>query len=170
MSKSIRGYLENLFEYYFSNIIVPILTSLVIWNLNVTVSTTLKYCYKQAINKKLKLVGGAMKHFPKKLLGREIFRSMVSWSTNFFFWKIFKTLFPHLRSSYILNVRSLTSLIQLPLANYVPAMCHLTLKLMWPQKEWKIFVLARPSIWRTKIVKIRLLQVNENFLLFHQAG
>ena len=31
-----------------------------------------------------------MKHFPKKLLGREIFRSMVSWSTNFFFEKFLK--------------------------------------------------------------------------------
>ena len=29
------------------------LTSLVIWNLNITVSTTLKYCYKKDLNKKL---------------------------------------------------------------------------------------------------------------------
>ena len=65
--------------------------------------TTLKYCYKQALNKKLKLMGGAMKYFPKKLLGHEIFRSMVPWATNFFK-KISKTLRP---SSYILNVRSL---------------------------------------------------------------
>ena len=44
--------------------------------------------------KKLKLMGGAMKYFLKKLPGREIFRSMVSC----------KTLRP---PSYILNVRCL---------------------------------------------------------------
>ena len=71
------------------------LTSLVIWNLNTTLSTTLKYCYKKAINKKLKLMGGAMKYFPKRLLGHEIFRSMVSWVTKFF-WKTCKTLRPPL--------------------------------------------------------------------------
>ena len=60
------------------------LTSLVISNLNITVNTTLKYCYKQALNKKLKLMGGAMKYFLKKLLGHEIFRSMVSWATKYF--------------------------------------------------------------------------------------
>ena len=42
------------------------LTSLVNSNLNITMSTTLKYCYKQALNKKLKLMEGAMKYFPKK--------------------------------------------------------------------------------------------------------
>ena len=60
------------------------LTSLVIWNLNITVSTTLKYCYKKALNKKLKLMGGDMKFFPKKLLGHEIFSSMIYWATKFF--------------------------------------------------------------------------------------
>ena len=44
MAKSIRGFLENLFEYYSVNIIVNEWTSLVIWNVNITVSTTLKYC------------------------------------------------------------------------------------------------------------------------------
>ena len=29
-------------------------------NLNITVSTTLKYCYKKALNKKLKLMGGVI--------------------------------------------------------------------------------------------------------------
>ena len=48
------------------------LTSLVIWNLNITLTNTLKYCYKEALNKKLKLMGGAMKYFPKKLLGHGI--------------------------------------------------------------------------------------------------
>ena len=45
MKKNIRGFLENLFEYYFLNIIVNV-NFLVIWNLNITVSTSLKYCYK----------------------------------------------------------------------------------------------------------------------------
>ena len=56
MAKNIRGLLENLTDY-FLNIIV---------------------------NKKLKLMGGAMKYFLKKLLGHEIFRSMVSWTTKNF--------------------------------------------------------------------------------------
>ena len=55
-----------------------------IWNLNITVSTTLKYCHKRALNKKLKLMGRVMKYFSKKLQGRGIFRSMVPWATNFF--------------------------------------------------------------------------------------
>ena len=57
-------------------------TSLMIWNLNTTVSTTLKYYYKQALNKKLTLMGGAMKYFLEKLLDHEIFMSMVSWATK----------------------------------------------------------------------------------------
>ena len=61
------------------------LTLSVISNVNITVSTILKYCCKKASNKKLKLMGEAMKYFPKKLLGHEIFGSMVSWATDFFF-------------------------------------------------------------------------------------
>ena len=75
-----RIYLDIIFW-----ILLWILTSLLIWNLNITVSITLKYCYKKALNKKLKLMGGAMKYFPKKLLGHEIFRPMVSRATKFFF-------------------------------------------------------------------------------------
>ena len=37
MAKNITGFLQNLFEYYFLNIIV-----IVICNLSITVSTTLK--------------------------------------------------------------------------------------------------------------------------------
>ena len=33
--------------------------------MNSTVSTSLKYCYKKALNKKLQLMGGAMKYFPR---------------------------------------------------------------------------------------------------------
>ena len=72
-------------------ILLWMLTSLVIWNLNITVNTILKYCYKKALNKKLKLMGGVMKYFLKKLLVHELSRSMVSWATKFF-WKICKIL------------------------------------------------------------------------------
>ena len=71
------------------------LTSLVVWNLNITVSTTLKYSYKQALNKKLNLMGGTIKYFPKNLLGHEIFSSMVSWATTFFFEIFVKPSSPH---------------------------------------------------------------------------
>ena len=37
---------------------------------------------------------GAMKYFLKKLLGHEVFRSMVSWPTTFFFEKFVKTTGP----------------------------------------------------------------------------
>ena len=47
-------------------------------------STTREYCYKKALNKKLKSMGEIMKNFLKKLLSHEIFRSIVSWATNFF--------------------------------------------------------------------------------------
>ena len=87
MVKNIRDFLENLSEYHLLNIIVKVYF---FSHLNITVSTTLKYCYKQALNKKLKLMRGAMKYFPKKLLGYEIFSSMVSRAMNFF-WKICKT-------------------------------------------------------------------------------
>ena len=59
------------------------LTSLLILNLDITVSTILKYCYKKALNKKLKLMKRTMKHFLKKLQSHEILRSMVSWATKF---------------------------------------------------------------------------------------
>ena len=47
MAKNIRGFLENLFEYYFLNIIVNVnfFSDL---KFEITVSTTLKYCYKKA--------------------------------------------------------------------------------------------------------------------------
>ena len=79
--KNIRGFLENLFEYYFLNIIVNVNF---FSDLNITVSTTLKYYHKQALNKKLKLMGVIMKYFPEKLLGHEIFCTMVPWATKFF--------------------------------------------------------------------------------------
>ena len=84
--------MDNLFEFYFLNIIV-----------NLNFFSDLKFEYyceyypeillQDSLNKKLKLMGGAMKYFPKKLQGHEIW-SMVSWATIFFFWKIYKTLQP----------------------------------------------------------------------------
>ena len=103
MAKNIRGFWRIYLNVIFW-ISLWLLTSLAIWNLNITVSTTLKFCYKKALNKKLKLMGGARKYFPKKILGHEIFRSMVSWATNLF-WKMCKTL--RSSPSNILNVRSL---------------------------------------------------------------
>ena len=83
MAKDIRGFLENLFEYYFLNIIVA---AIFFSDLNITVSTTLKYCHKQALDNKQKLMAGAIKYFPEKLLSHETFSSMVSWATKFI-WK-----------------------------------------------------------------------------------
>ena len=59
--------------------------------MNIAVITTLKYCYKKALNKKLKLMGGAIKYLMKKLLGYKILWSVVSWATKCF-WKIYKIL------------------------------------------------------------------------------
>ena len=73
--------MDNLFEYCFLNIIV---TVNFVSDLNISVSTTLKYYHKEALNKKLKLMGGAMKYFSRKLQGHEIFSSMFSWDTKFF--------------------------------------------------------------------------------------
>ena len=82
MAKNIRGFFENMFEYYFLNIIV-----------NVNFFSDLKfeyYCeyYPKVllqVSLKLKFMGGAMKYFSKKLLGHKIFSSMVSCATNSFF-------------------------------------------------------------------------------------
>ena len=99
-------------EYEFSwNNFYFMLISLVIWNLNITVSTTLKYSYKKALNKKLKLIGGTMKYFPKKLLGHEIFRSMISLVTNVFEQFVKPSSSPS-PPFYILNKRSLTNFIK----------------------------------------------------------
>ena len=75
MAKNIRGFFENLFEYYFLNIVVNVDF---FSYLNVTVSTTLKYYHKQALNKKLKLMGGAMKYLALWSLGvRHFFKKFV---------------------------------------------------------------------------------------------
>ena len=50
MAKSIRDFFENLFEYYFLNIIVNVnfFSDLIITLLIITVGTTLKYYHMQA--------------------------------------------------------------------------------------------------------------------------
>ena len=45
MAKNIRGFLENLFEYYFLYVIVNVKFASDL-KFDITVSTTLKYCYK----------------------------------------------------------------------------------------------------------------------------
>ena len=73
--------MENSREYYCLNIIVNISF---FSTLNTNANTTLKHNRKQALNKKLKLMGGAMKYFTKKLLGHETFTSIVAWATKCF--------------------------------------------------------------------------------------
>ena len=71
--------MENSRERYCLNIIVNISS---FSPLNTSVNTILKYYYKHALNKKLKLMGGAKKFFTKKLLGHETFSSMIPWATK----------------------------------------------------------------------------------------
>ena len=94
--------MENPCKYYCLNIIVNISS---LSPLNTNVNTTLKYYSKQGLNKKLKLIVGALKFFTKKLLGQEIFGSLVPWARKNFFEKFVKFSSP---PSYIINVRSLT--------------------------------------------------------------
>ena len=72
--------MENCDEYYCLNIIVNICC---FSPMNNKVNTTLKYYCKQALNKKLKLTGGPMNFFTKKLLGHEIVSSMIPLSTEY---------------------------------------------------------------------------------------
>ena len=75
--KNIKYFLNNFFEYYFLNIIV-----------NLRFEYYCEYQHKQALNKKLKLMGWAMKYFLTKLMGHEIFSS-ISPGLWKIFWKIF---------------------------------------------------------------------------------
>ena len=86
-----------LFEYYYE---ISSFSAL-----NTNVNTTLKYYRQQALSKKLKLMGMAMKYFTKKLLGHEIFSSLIPWATKYFFKKFVKL---SDTPSYILNVHSLS--------------------------------------------------------------
>ena len=71
--------MENSREYYCLSIIVNISS---FCPSNTDVDTTMKYYCKQVLNKKLKLMGQAMKFFTKKLLGHEIFSSMIPCATK----------------------------------------------------------------------------------------
>ena len=71
--------------------------------LSIIVNTTLKYYYKQALNKKLKLMGGTMNFFLEKVTGSwymVTFSYMVPWAMNIF--EIFVE--PSGPLTYILNV------------------------------------------------------------------
>ena len=73
--------MENSSEYYYLNIIVNISS---FSPSNTNVNTTLKYYYKQTLKKKVKLSSRAMKFITKKLLGQEIFSSMIPWTMKYF--------------------------------------------------------------------------------------
>ena len=74
--------MENYSEYYCLNIIVNISY---LSPLNTNVNTTLKFYRKQALDKKLEIIRGAMKYFTKKLLEQEIFSSIIPWAMTYFF-------------------------------------------------------------------------------------
>ena len=74
--------MENSPEYYCLNIILNISS---FSPLNTNVNTTLKYYHKQALNKTLKLMGGAENFFTKNLMSHEILNSMIPWTTKYFF-------------------------------------------------------------------------------------
>ena len=79
-------FLKNVSENYCLNIIVNI-NSFGAWI--ITVDATSKYYCNQGLNKKLKIMEGAMKIFSNIFLGHEIFSSMVHWATIFFFFFFF---------------------------------------------------------------------------------
>ena len=76
-------------EYYYLNVLVNV-NSIVA--LNISLNTTLKYYYSQVLNEKLKLMGGTIIFFSKKLLGHEIFSYMLRWATAFYLKKLENTL------------------------------------------------------------------------------
>ena len=51
-------------------------------DLNITVSTQIPP--QASLKQETKIDGEAMKYIPEKLLGHEIFSSIVPWATNFF--------------------------------------------------------------------------------------
>ena len=101
--------MENSHEYYCLNIVVNIS---LFSPLNINVTTTLKYYCKQALNKKLNLMGGTMKFFMnitffmKKLQDYEIFSSKIPWVKKYFLKNLQNPSAPIL-ITYILNVHSL---------------------------------------------------------------
>ena len=74
--------MENSREHYCLDINVNI-SSFSAFNTNVN-TAILKYYRKQTLNKKLKLMEGAMNFFTKELLGYEIFSSIIAWAPKYF--------------------------------------------------------------------------------------
>ena len=72
-------FMDNSSKIYCLNIIVNISSFSPLKN---NVNTIRTYHRKQALSKKLKLVRASMKYFTKKLLGYEIFSSMIPWATK----------------------------------------------------------------------------------------
>ena len=145
--------MENFCEYCCLNVIVCINCSSLF---NITVSTTLKYYHNQALNKKLKLTGGAMKFFWKILLGREIFGSMVPWVTKYILNSLWN---PPTPPSHILNVSSLTSgrddgrvmqFLKKLTADWMNYLGQIKLCLQWlKQRTWEPYDWSIPFIYRS---------------------
>ena len=75
----------NYFKYFFQVLLMNIILNIKYFRtLNISVNTTLKYYESQGLNEKLKLMGGTLKPFSKKLMGHKIFISTVSWVTKYF--------------------------------------------------------------------------------------
>ena len=88
-----------LFEYYCQGC-----SFLVLW-IYLRILPALKYYDSQDLDEKLKLIGGAMKFLSKKLLGHEVFNSMVLSGLQNIFWKICKTLRLPLLHTYVHSPR-----------------------------------------------------------------
>ena len=83
--------MKNSLAYYCLNIIVNISSFSPLHN---NVNTTRMYCHKQALNKKLKMIRGAMKFFTKKLLEniyQKVFTSIIPLGYEIFFEKFIKS-------------------------------------------------------------------------------
>ena len=141
MAKNIRGSLENLFECCFLNIIVNVnfFTDL---KSEYIVSTILKLCYKKALNKKLKLIGGTMKFFRKHYW---VMKYLFLWSPRLriFFWRICKTFQPPSRPSYILNVRSLRQIHSFVMNQFLSLVASMISGNIYLRKE---FLLKQPIL------------------------
>ena len=104
-----------------------------------------------------------MKNFLKRLLGHEIFRSMVSWPTNFFFWKICNILRPPptLLHTYLyapLNRKRNTWISHL---NVYLQKKYLTLKKLTKQKLQKSISLKNKLV--AKVIKLKEPTLNNEF-------
>ena len=81
----------NCFDYWFQVLFVNVAVWILLWiltllsTLSISVNITYPEYYDgQGLNEKLKLNGGPMKFFSKKLLDHKIFSPLVLWLTKFF--------------------------------------------------------------------------------------